>query len=279
MHKPLQPKPNPAINHIIKTIKKRTDVIAIYCFAYQETCSETDSLFKTERNTVNESQHYWLLVIVNDIPLNFTADIIDTVAKRSSGSCTITPIFYTATELSELTINERCFIHKITTGGQEIYRKEGFVPTEWAVGPVWDLEAADKRWRYHKYTAISLLEAEAAVENPNGEAVQVVLLHAAMQHLCLGLVAVLLGHRPRHFALGYLLSLCACAADFAYEIFPIGSHDDQRLLKTLSASMNTLRYRKMKSPSITDVEILRRRAHDFREKAMALAEQRTEAIV
>lgn len=278
MYTPFLIKPDASLLHITKTICKRIDVYAIYCFACQESAYDMRSVFQSDSGGAIENRHYWILVVANDIPMNLVADIADTVGQRSAGCRNVTPVFYRVDELEKLPQNEQCFIDWVMARGQEIFRKDGFERVRWSNPPIWNHDTADKRWRYHKCNAACLLEAEAGIGSPNAGAVQVVLMHAAMEHLCLGLIAVMLGHRPRHFALNYLMSLCAGTASFVSEIFPSGSHEDNRLLKALSATMNTLRHRKMESPAVAEVEILRQRVHTFNRHAIALAEERMAAI-
>lgn len=113
-------------------------------------------------------------------------------------------------------------------------------------------------------------EAENAIENPNGDAVQVSLLHAALEQLCLGLIYVFLGYKPESFGINYLLRVCDVFTTLSGEVFPDRTIEDKRLLKVLGTNWQMIRHQPNLKMSITDVEVLRNRVSRFEVEVLEL---------
>jgi hypothetical protein len=259
-------------------IRKQIKADAIYWFSYHKTNEASDSVLFPQMEQDTEKAHFGLLVFAAEIPQNFIADTTESIRQQSAGTCTVT-LLVCETAAIQCPGQHQWLLHNIMTEGFRLYRRRSrrallhFTET-----PGRNTQKIEKYWNQRKYIATCFLEAENAIENPNGDTVQVALMHQALEQLCLGLIYVFLGHRPDNFGLAYLLGLCDVFTPLATEIFPQATEHDQRLLRVLSANHHTLRHKPQKQTSITDVEVLRSRVNDFLDRAVSIAESEIERL-
>lgn len=259
-------------------LRREIKVDAIYCIAFgsREHCSG-NVLFPDMEQT-SAQQHYTLLVLAESFPQQFVADASETIRQQSSGNITVTLLAYKTVALAQPGEHQYLLYHAMTKCMRLYRRKSKRLLLRFNEIPVRDAQQTEREWNSRKYNAICFLEAETAIENPNSNTVQVVLLHTALEQLCMGLVYVFLGHRVDSFGIGYLLRLCDVFTPLAASIFPDYSDEDKRLLKVLSSNNSTLRYQPQVKTSITDVETLRKRVRQFFEQAVALVESELERM-
>lgn len=116
------------------------------------------------------------------------------------------------------------------------------------------------------------------MQYPTGELVQEVLLHQAVEQLCLGLINTFLGYRPHYFALGYLFDLCENFSTLTTAIFPRYTMEDKRLFKRLTANLSQLRYSEPENTDPIDTGILYKRSRCFYDQTVQLVESELERI-
>lgn len=244
-----------AIQLTTQIIKDVVD--AFWCFGIKskmDRCVGDFSLQPLKCETV----HLYLLVFGTEAE---SKTITETISKKSEKKVTATVLFYESRKLSKIKGNHRRFLHGVISRTDCLYRKKEYVIPEFA-NVKDDKKAKINYWNHNKYMVKCFLEAENAIENPNGEPVQAILLHQAVEHICIGLIYVFLGCRPNHFGLDYLLDLCALFLPEVDEIFPRSSEEEKLRFSVLSLRMESLRYR-IPYPSITDIEVLRNRVNNL----------------
>lgn len=251
-----------------------TDAIttdAIYCFGTKKNSAQTVSRLFPAHAIQDKTIHLYLLAFVGAGAGGMAEKIMGLVREKSLGTVTVTLLLYETAKLNRIKGNHRCFIDDVCTKGELVYGREGYRAHRFQSYPAPDIKAKEDYWRHCKYMAVCCLEAETAIENPNAEAVQAVLLHQAVEQVALGIIYFYLGCRPGYHGLGYLLDLCALCFPDVGDIFPRYTTEEQRRFSVLSKRMDDLRYRGV-PPSITDIEILRARAHRFLNAATEAAE-------
>lgn len=245
-----------------RAIQLATEIIkdvadAFWCFGIKSSTGRCIGDFSLQPIKC-ETVHLYLLVFG---VATESKTITETILKKSEGKITATTLFYESKKLSKIKGNHREFLYRIISKTNCLYRKKEYVIPEF-VNIKNDKKAKIDYWNHNKYMVICCLEAENAIENPNGEPVQAILLHQAVEHICLGLIYVFLGCRPNHFGLDHLLDLCALFLPEVDEIFPRFSEEEKLRFNVLSLRMESLRYR-ISYPSITDIEVLRNRVNNF----------------
>jgi len=208
-----------------------------------------------------ETVHLYMLAFAPGISDGAEQAVNEAVGRKTGGSMTVTLLVYNAQRLSRVKGNHRVFLHRVVGGFEPLHVREGYAIPEFGSAVV-DEKAKNDYWNHCKYMAVCCLEGETAIENPNAEPVQAVLLHQAAEQVCLGLIYNFLGCRPNYFELGYLIELCALFMPGAFDIFPRASAEEQGRFAVLSLRMESLRYR-VGHPSVTDIEVLRSRVHRF----------------
>jgi hypothetical protein len=238
---------------------------AIYLISQKSTTSLHTNLLFPQRH-YHAYSHWNLAVISDPLPPNAIADLTESIAQKSHGAATVTIVHYTPSSISTQG-QHQWFLHQVMTKTNRLHsNKSKMKALKFTDTPTRNPQTLQKFWLDRKYNATSLMEAENAIENPSGGKVQIVLLHAAMEQLCLGLIYVFLGYTPQNYGLGYLLSVCDIFTDVANDIFPRQSAEDQRLLRLLSTNLHSLR-KYGGDASDTDVEVLRALVWRFQEQS------------
>lgn len=272
------PTHEPQLKTVCAYLRGEIKADALYCIASgSREYSSGNVLFPTMEQT-SAQQHYTLLLLAESFPQQFIADASETIRQQSSGHITVALLTYKTGAIAQPGEHQYFLYHAMTKCLRLYRRKSQRSLLRFNAIPVRDAKQTEGEWNSRKYNAICLLEAETAIENPNSNTVQVVLMHAALEQLCMGLVYVFLGHRADSFGIRYLLRLCDVFTPLAARIFPDYSDEDKRLLKVLNSNNSTLRHQPQVKTSITDVETLRMRVHQFFEKAVALAESELEKM-
>jgi len=235
------------------------DSDAIWCFGIRSQSGRVIGGFYRQPET--SQTHLYLLVFAAATQPGSMEKIEKAMAKKSAGAITATVLLYQTSKLSRVKGNHRCFLREVTDFGESLYRRTDCIIPEFVTIKL-DVSAKKDYWNHCKYMATCCLEAETAIENPNAEPMQAVLLHQATEQICLGLIYAFLGCRPNHYALGYLLDFCELFLPDVTDIFPRQSIEEKARFSKLELRMESLRYR-LSHPSITDIEILRSRVHSF----------------
>ena len=244
---------------ITALITRFIDTDAIWYFSVDSRKHEISQSFPNQVKLSNSRIHFYLLVFAPNVELDKIGVITDKVFKKSEGQLSVTMIVYDTHTLSKIKGNHRAFLHGVITNTECQFKKPNYVLPNNLEAPI-DTTAKEKYWSHCKYMAVSYLEAELAIENPNGESVQVVLIHEAVEQICLGLIYVFTGCRPNYYKLDYLIDLCGLFFQEIKTIFPRNSEEEKARFSLLSRDTSSLRYR-ISSPSITDIEVLRARVN------------------
>jgi hypothetical protein len=278
MYTPTLTQDTDAIKLLSVFIRKQLMLDAIYCLAFTKATASSSNFLFPQAEQLDKRQHYTLLLLADTVPPNFIADMTETICQKFSGVYGVTLLVYPIDDVARQG-SHSWFLHQVMQKGIRAYRCKSRKTLLGKVQPAFrDPKQLALYWDSRRYMATCFLEAEAAIENPNADTPQVVLMHVAIEHLCLGLIFLFTGYRPSSFGLSYLLRLCAIFTPIAEAIFPQKTKEDKRLLALLSQNIHTLRHRPHTETSVTDVEILRDRTHTFREQATQLAEEKIEEL-
>lgn len=93
-------------------------------------------------------------------------------------------------------------------------------------------------------------------------------------HTCLGLIRLVLGYRPNHFSLPYLLELCDFCSPHRLTAFPRQNEKDKTLLKLLSSHLDHWHANDFTEIAQQDYETLQTRCLTFIEQCKTTAEKR-----
>lgn len=244
----------------VRIIKGVVGADAIWCFGRRVRSEDRGvSFLRREENC--RAEHLYLLVFAAGALPGLAEEINDRLSQESSGKAKATVLLYDTRRLSRIKGNHRYFLSEAVAGAECLFAAKGYAIPEFG-NDGYDPHARLQYWNHCKYMATCCLEAETAIENPNAEPVQAVLLRQAAEQVCLGLIYGFMGCRPNWFELGYLLDLCALFFPEADTLFPRTSPEEQARFAHLSLRMESLRYR-LAHPGITDIEVLRSRVHRF----------------
>ena len=105
------------------------------------------------------------------------------------------------------------------------------------------------------------------------ETVVLSLISQAVEQLCLGLIYVFLGYRPKQHSLHHLVDLCSNFTQEVDHIFPRQTEQDKNIFSVLSKSSSTARFVIKSSVDPADCGLLHRKARLLLEKSEQIVEQ------
>ncbi|WP_116786993.1 hypothetical protein [Flavobacterium psychrotrophum] len=105
-----------------------------------------------------------------------------------------------------------------------------------------------------------------------------VLLHLAVEHICLMLIHSLLGYHPQKFSTKYLFELCDYTTAITQEIFPRNTPHEQELFKILCMRPGMVRNRHIDAIPYQDLQIVASRCKEFQSRAFIIAHEKIELL-
>lgn len=255
------------LNQSSEVIRQFITTSAIYCFASKTETATMLNAFGNESGKTATSHHIYLLVFTEETKINATADLADLIAGTIP-NCRATLLLHKTTSLRHLTANQKwCFKHMVDNS-IDVYVNNTSPPyLHLDKEPVRKPEWSRAYWNDRLRIANTYLESERQMEVWGMECVQHSMLHVAVEQVCLGIIEVVLGYHPNHYALNYLLDLCSICTTLPNEIFPRTTEEDQLLYRLLTTNFHTLRHAKCNFHGFTYTELLSKRCSEFIERA------------
>lgn len=261
------PECNTQLKQITAVITEFIDTRAIYCFSATNISVSNTNTFQWGEETTTSKTHFFLLVLTEENKHNATADLADLVAGTIP-NCKATVLLHKTTSIRQLTSSQKWFFSKIIKPDNEVVINCNF-PTfmHHDEDPVRKPEMAEIYWNNRLRIAKTYLDSEKQIDASGIDCVQYSMLHVAVEQICLGLIEVVLGYHPNHYALAYLFSLCSLFTKLPEEIFPRNTAEDEILYKHLTTNFHTLRHAKTNYHGYTYTELLSKRCSEFIERA------------
>lgn len=225
---------------------------AIYMFG-RHSYSETYQNMLGKNPRKNNRHHFYFLVICKDTYTNLVADMADYV-KTHVPTTTVTILLHKPSEVFFGTKRCRNFFYQLLENGILIYQRKNTEFPE-LMNIERNFSATRKYWQRCAVFAETFLEASGCDESDPGQP-GIAMLQIAVEQVLLGVIEVRLGYRPRHYALGYLMDICACFTRVFDMILPRITEEDQKLFKILSGGLNGLRHSATVDFNLTYNELL-----------------------
>ena len=181
--------------------------------------------------------------------------------------------------LKEIEGNQHYFFYQTIKPESLAYQKrdvQSYINLE--VNPQRNLTSSRIYFGYRENSALSFLEAHAAIEKKGATMVSVVLLNLAVEHICLGLINSILGYYPNHYSVGYLISICDNFTPLTLEIFPRNTEHEKELFQILCYRPSLIRYNEIDAVYYPDAQILSKRCREFQVRASELGRKELECL-
>jgi len=248
----------------------------IFCFGKRIISNMRTSAFSNVEVDHMHEVHYDLLIITSTEPVNNLADLQSIINADTESGCSVLLLAYSVESATRaLRLNNRFFCKSMHQSAQ-VYSKQGCIQLDAAQDH--NLAATslncDLNWKQRYFRAEAFMDAAECIWVDEDETVVLSLIGQAVEQLCLGLIYVFLGYRPKQHSLHHLVDLCDNFTREVDHIFPRQTEQDKNIFSLLNKSSSSARFTIKSSIDPTDCGLLHRKAKLFLEKSEQIVEQR-----
>jgi len=267
-----------ALSEICTIIADTIETDAIYCLGYRNTSTIMNTGIFIRGNQ-NEHIHFYLVVLATKLKRNSLTKIDKQISKCLGSQAAATLLLHRTESLHEVTKNHQYFFYRLFEQGNTVYQNKD---VQSLLNAVDEPRSNYDDSRIYMYTrnaaAIDYLEALQAIEKNGSTTPSAILLHLAVEHICLMLLHSILGYQPQKFSTEYLFELCDYATAITLEIFPRNTPHEQELFKTLCVRPGIVRRRHIDAVPYPDLQIVASRCREFQGRAFKIALEKIELL-
>jgi HEPN domain-containing protein len=261
---------------LINQITGALAVESIFCFGKRIFSNTRTSPFSNVKVAHTHQVHYDLLIITSAEPVNNLADLQSIINTDTESGCSVLLLAYSVESATRaLRLNNR-FFHKSMHQSSQIYSKQGCIQLD--AMQEYDLANTslhcDLNWKQRYFRAEAFMDAAECIWIDQDETVVLSLISQAVEQICLGLIYVFLGYRPKQHSLHHLVDLCNNFTQEVDHIFPRTTEQDKNIFAILNKSSSSARFVVKSTVDPTDCGLLHRKARLLLEKSERIVEQR-----
>lgn len=197
-----------------------------------------DSLFQANQSLWK----FYALLILENLPANTTANLMDLVSKDSDGKIECALVCYSPKQISISNNEHLHFFSKVIQSGWLVHGK----PYELAKLQLTDLPGLDI-FSIETYCNNRIIIAKYCMElirlSENDSLITGSLLHNIVEQLCLSILYCFAYYHPNHFHLDYLLKFCSLFNSGPEKYFLKNSVYPNRLRSIINTGRHELRFR------------------------------------
>jgi hypothetical protein len=268
-----------ALKKICTIIADTIETDAVYCLGYRNTLNTVNTgIFIV--STESEHIHFYLVVFVNKLQKNSLVKLNRQIKTKIGSQAVATLLLHNTASLHEVTKSQHYFFYRLFKQENIVYQNKE-VPSLLNVVDKPKPSYDDSRiYLYTRNTAaLDYFEALAAIEKNGSTMTSAVLLHLAVEHICLMLIHSLLGYHPQEFTTEYLFELCDYATALTQEIFPRNTPHEQELFEILCIRPGMVRNRHIDAVPYQDLQIVASRCREFQNRAFKIALEKIELLI
>jgi len=266
------------LNEICKIIADTIETDAVYCLGYRNTTNTVSTGIFIESNK-SEHIHFYLVVFATKIHRISLTKLNKQIRKNIGSQAAATLLLHKTAALHEVTKNQHNFFYRLFEQGNIVYQNKEL---QSLLNVVDEPKPSYDDSRIYLYTrntaALDYLEALAAIEQNGSTMPGAVLLHLAVEHICLMLINSLLGYHPQKFSTEHLFELCDYATAITKEIFPRNTPYEQELFQILCIRTGLVRHRHIDAVPYQDLQIVSSRCREFQGRAFKIALEKIELL-
>jgi len=267
-----------ALDKICNFIADTIETDAVYYLGYRNTLNTVSTGIFIEENN-SEHIHFYLVVFATKLKRNSLTKIDKQISKCLGSQAAATLLLHTTASLEEVTKSQHYFFYRLFKQGNIVYQNKEVQSLMNVVDKPKPSYDDSRIYLYTRNTAaLDYLEALAAIEKNGSSMPSAVLLHLAVEHICLMLIHSLLGYRPQEFSTEYLFELCDYATTLTREIFPRNTPHEQELFKIVCMRPGLVRHRHIDAVPYQDLQIVASRCREFQNRAYKIALEKIELL-
>jgi len=267
-----------ALKKICTIISDSIETDAVYCLGYRNTLNTVSTgIFIQDK--YSEHIHFYLVVFATKLKRNSLMKIDKQISKCLGSQATATLLLHRKASLQKVTKNQHYFFYRLFEQGNIVYQNREIKSFLNVVDEPKSNYDDSRIYLYTRNTAaLDYLEALAAIEKNGGTMPGAVLMHLAVEHICLMLLHSLLGYHPQKFSTKYLFELCDYATALTQELFPRNTPHEQELFKVLCIRPGLVRNRHIDAVPYPDLLIVASRCREFQSRAFKIALEKIELL-
>jgi len=267
-----------ALNKICTIIADTIETDAVYCLGYRNTSTIMNTGIFIERNHIGHT-HFYLVVFVNKLQKNSLAKLNKRINVDMGSQAAATLLLHSTSSLHDVTKNQHYFFHMLFEHGNIVYQNKEVRSLLHVVEEPKPCYDDSRIYLYTRNTAaLDYLEALAAIEKNGSTMPGAVLMHLAVEHICLMLLHSILGYHPQKFSTEYLFELCDYATTLTREIFPRNTPHEKELFEILCIRPGMVRNRHIDAVPYQDLQIVASRCREFQNRAFKIAHEKIELL-
>jgi len=267
-----------ALNKTCTIIADTIETDAVYCLGYRNTLNTVSTGIFIGGNH-SEHIHFYLVVFATKLKRNSLTKIDKQISKCLGSQAAATLLSHTTASLQEVTKGQQYFFYRLFEQGNIVYQSQEVQSLLHVVDEPKPSYDDSRIYLYTRNTAaLDYLEALAAIEKNGSTMPGAVLMHLAVEHICLMLLHSILGYHPQKFSTEYLFELCDYATAITLEIFPRNTAHEQELFKILCIRPGLVRNRHIDEVPYQDLQIVASRCKEFQGRAFKIALEKIELL-
>ena len=267
-----------ALKKICTIIADTIETDAVYCLGYRNTVKAISTGIFIEENQ-SEHIHFYLVLFVKKLQKNSLMKLNRQISKNIGSQAAATLLLHSTASLHEVTKSQHYFFYRLFEQGNIVYQNKEVQSILNVAGEPKQSYDDNRIYLYTRNTAaLDYLEALAAIEKNGSTMTSAVLLHLAVEHICLMLLHSILGYHPKKFSTEYLFELCDYATLLAQEIFPRNTPHEQELFQILCIRPGMVRNRHIDAVPYQDLQIVAGRCREFQSRAFKIAHEQIELL-
>ena len=188
-----------ALNDICTIIADTIETAAVYCLGYRNTINTVSTGIFIENNQ-SEHIHFYLVVFVKKLQKNSLMKLNRQISKNIGSQAAVTLLLHSTASLHEVTKSQHYFFYRLFEQGNIVYQSQEIQSLLNVVDEPKPSYDDSRIYLYNRNAAaMDYLEALQAIEKNGSTTPSVILLHLAVEHICLMLIHSLLGYHPQKF--------------------------------------------------------------------------------
>ena len=267
-----------ALKKICTIIADTIETDAVYCLGYRNTVKTVSTGIFIKGNP-SEHIHFYLVVFATKSQRDSLAKINKQISKCLGSQAAATLLLHSIASLYDVTKSQHYFFYRLFEQGNIVYQNKEVQSILNIVGEPKQSYDDNRIYLYTRNTAaLDYLEALATIEKNGSTMPGAVLLHLAVEHICLMLIHSILSYHPQKFSTEYLFELCDYATALTQEIFPRNTPHEQELFKILCIRPGLVRNRHIDAVPYPDLLIVASRCREFQSRAFKIALEKIELL-
>ena len=260
---------------LIGLIKKELPLHSVYVISvYPEKCKQHIYLTPNSKNP-KKRVTYTLLIIGHRSPRKSQGDFMEYLYNKMEQRCKVYVIFHTLANIMDRIDLGDNFLTRTISKTPCLFKEDDALLRFSRYGLCYHRQVYKKiraGWKNRMERAgymLTVIDTILDNEEPNSK---LVIVHCAMEQMCLALLNLFWEYKPHHYALDYLLYLCSHFTRLPEKIFPKTTFGLQRQYYMLCNAQDIIRFKDKNEFTYKDAHKVAKLCERFYEEATALGE-------